>query len=112
MPPDDKARLQHVLEAAQKAVRLTEKRKRADLDTDELLSLGVTRLLEIVGEAAAHVSETTRARHADVPWSQMIGMRNRLIHGYDVIDADVLWQTVTQDLPALIRALRQITRTQ
>ena len=80
----------------------------SDLDTDELLSLGLTRLFEIIGEAAAHVSDTVRAKHPDIPWSQMIGMRNRLIHGYDIIDADVIWQTVTEDLPLLVKSLEKI----
>jgi uncharacterized protein with HEPN domain len=110
MPPDDKARIDHMLEAAKKAVKLTEKRKRSDLDTDELLSLGLTRLFEIIEEAAAHVSDATRTKHADIPWTQMIGMRNRLIHGYDIIDADVIWQTVTEDLPVLIKTLDRINK--
>lgn len=44
----------------------------------------------------------------DSPWSQMIGMRNRLIHGYDIIDADVIWQPVTEDLRLLVTSLEQI----
>ena len=99
-----------MLEAAKKAVKLTEKRKRSDLDTDELLSLGLTRLFEIIGEAAAHVSDAIRTKHAGIPWAQMIGMRNRLIHGYDIIDADVIWQTVTEDLPVLIKTLNRINK--
>lgn len=97
-----------MLEAARKALKLTQKRKRSDLDTDELLSLGLTRLFEIIGEAAARVSDAARTKHPEIPWSQMIGMRNRLIHGYDVIDADVIWQTVTEDLPLLIKSLERI----
>ena len=108
MPPDDRARIDHMLDAAKKALKLTQKRKRSDLDTDELLSLGLTRLFEIIGEAAAHVSDTVRAKHPDIPWSKMIGMRNRLIHGYDIIDADVIWQTVTEDLPLLVKSLEKI----
>ena len=110
MPANDKARKKHKLEASLKAVKLAEKRKRSDLDTDELLSLGLTRLFEIVGEAAAHVSNATHEKHTDIPWTQMIGMRNRLIHGYDIIDADVIWQTITEDLPVLIKTLTRINK--
>ena len=110
MPPDDKVRIDHMLEAARKAIKLAQNRKRSDLDTDELLSLGLTRLFEIIGEAAAHISTATREKHASIPWSQMIGMRNRLIHGYDIVDTDVIWQTITEDLPVLVKLLQRATK--
>lgn len=110
MPPDDKVRIDHMLEAARKAIKLAQNRKRSDLDTDELLSLGLTRLFEIIGEAAAHVSVTTRGKYAEIPWAQMIGMRNRLIHGYDIVDTDVIWQTITEDLPVLVKSLQRATK--
>jgi len=102
---DDALPLRHMLDGARKAVGFARGRVRADLDSDELLALGLVRLLEIVGEAATRVSEPTRQRRATIPWAQVIGMRNRLIHGYDVIDMDVLWQTITEDLPPLIKEL-------
>ncbi len=67
-----------------------------------MLQLALTRLVEIVGEAAARVSSERQARHPDIPWRIIAGTRNRLIHGYDVVDLDVLWDTVTDDLPPLI----------
>ncbi len=73
-----------------------------------VLQLALTRLVEIVGEAANRTSDATRQAHPDVPWPQIIGMRNRLIHGYDVIDYDLLWDTVTGDLPELIAVLERI----
>jgi uncharacterized protein with HEPN domain len=97
-----------MLEAAEKAIRFSEGRSRADLDVDELLALALVRLLEIVGEAATRVAETEREQHGTIPWAQIIGMRNRLIHGYDVVDLDVLWETVRKDLPQLIAGLRSI----
>ncbi|MFH0824406.1 MAG: HepT-like ribonuclease domain-containing protein [Pseudomonadota bacterium] len=110
MPLDDKARIDHMLEAARKAIKLARNRKRSDLDTDELLSLGLTRLFEIIGEAAAHVSVATRGKYAEIPWAQIIGMRNRLIHGYDIVDTDVIWQTITEDLPVLVKSLQRATK--
>ena len=104
---DDTTRLQHMLEAALKIRRFARHRTAAELKDNELFALGVTRLLEIVGEAAAHVSESTRDEMLDIPWSHVVGMRNRLIHGYDVIDLDILWKTITEDLPPLIKALRK-----
>jgi uncharacterized protein with HEPN domain len=69
------------------------------------LQLGLTRLVEIIGEAGARVSNAGRARYADIPWRVIIGMRNRLIHGYDVVDLNMLRDTVTDDLPPLIAQL-------
>jgi uncharacterized protein with HEPN domain len=102
---DDAARLRHMLDHARKAVRLAQGRTRADLDTDELFSLAMTRLLEIIGEAATRVSPAARDRYPQIPWLSIAGMRNRLIHGYDVVDCDILWRVLQEDLPALIQEL-------
>lgn len=80
-------------------------RKRPDLESDRQLNLALVRLLEIVGEAATRVPEEKRTRMTDIPWPQIVSLRNRLIHGYDEVDFDILWQIVTRDLPHLIEAL-------
>jgi uncharacterized protein with HEPN domain len=103
--PDDRTAVRHMTEAARKIVRFAAGRKREDLDSDEQLCLSLVRLLEIIGEAATRVSAGAREANTRVPWSQMIGMRNRLIHGYDVVDLDVLWRTVTGDIPDLMARL-------
>ena len=84
---------------------------RADLDNDRLLNLALTRLLEIIGEAANHVPDSVQGKYPNLPWLQMIGLRNRLIHGYDNVDFDILWVIVTQDLPGLIAQLESILET-
>ncbi len=94
-----------MLEHAREAMQLVAGRDRSDLDTDRVLSLALVRLLEIVGEAAARVSSEARARHPAIPWSEIVSLRNRLIHGYDAVDMDVLWSIVNTDLPALVRGL-------
>lgn len=104
-PPDDIIRLRHLREAAGKAVEFSASRNRHSLDDDELLRLGLTKLVEIVGEAAKQVSEPTRATHPEVPWSAAARMRDRLIHHYFDIDLDILWVTVTEDLPKLLEVL-------
>jgi uncharacterized protein with HEPN domain len=63
--------------------------------------------VEIIGEAAAHVTEETRSRHAFVPWADIVGMRNRLVHNYFEIDLSLLWTTVVDDLPELIALLER-----
>jgi len=96
-----------MLDHAREAVDMARGRKRADLDRDRQLNLALVRLLEIVGEAANRVPQEQRARIAAVPWSQIVGLRNRLIHGYDEVDFDILWRIVTLDLPRLIEALEK-----
>ena len=104
---DDAARLRHMLDAALKAVEFIEGRNRGDLDTDEQLTLSLTRLLEIVGEAAGKVSEQGCKSCPEIPWPQVVGMRNRLIHGYFEVDLDEIWRTVQEDLPLLISQLQK-----
>lgn len=67
------------------------RRSRPDLDSDRQFGLAMTRLLEILGEAAARVSDTGRQRWPAIPWAKIVGLRNRLIHGYDKVDFDILW---------------------
>jgi uncharacterized protein with HEPN domain len=98
----DRVRLRHMLDHAMEAVRLAEGKDRGDLDVDRLLNLSLVRLLEIVGEAAARLSEETRSRAPNIPRPDIIGLRNRLIHGYDVVDFDILWDIVRDDLPPLV----------
>ena len=105
---EDAVRLRHMLEYAREARALIRGRQRTDLETDHILELALTRLLEIVGEAANRVSEDTRGQYAQKPWPQIIGLRNRLVHGYDAVDLDILWDIAQQDLPPLIAALERI----
>lgn len=73
-----------------------------------MLNLACVRLLEIVGEAAARVTEPTRSTITSIPWTQIVALRNRLIHGYDFVDFDSMWKILTEDLPPLIDVLDQI----
>lgn len=103
---EDEVRLGHMLEHAHEAVELCRARARADLDSDRLLNLALVRLIEIVGEAANRVSAQGRSQHPEIPWRQIIGMRNRIVHGYDEVDFDILWSVIQSDLPPLIQRLR------
>ena len=105
---DDNIRIRHVLDAAGEAVDLVKDCSRVDLDTDRKLNLALVRLLEIVGEAARGISAEFRQAHPDLPWKPMIGIRDRLIHGYFDVNLDVVWETVTKDLPPLIVQLKNI----
>jgi uncharacterized protein with HEPN domain len=99
---DADVRLRHKLDAAREGVQMAQGKTRAALDADRPLNLSLVRLLEIVGEAASRVPARERAKYPGIPWAQIVGLRNRLIHGYDNVDFDILWHIVTQDLPPLI----------
>jgi len=103
--PDDRTRLGHMLSHAQEAVGMTRGRSRSDLDSDRQLNLSLVRLMEVVGEAAARVSTEGRKLYPAIPWPEVAGLRNRLIHGYDKVDFDILWDIVQYDLPPLIAEL-------
>ncbi len=105
---DPHVALRQMLDYAREAQALSAGKKRADLDDDRLLDLALTRLLEIIGEAANRVPPDIQAQHPAIPWSQIVGLRNRLIHGYDAVDLDILWQIIRHDLTPLITALEKI----
>lgn len=104
---DDSVRLRHMLDHAREAVAMARGRQRHELDADRQLNLALVRLIEIIGEAAARVTTKGRELAPEIPWQQIVGMRNRLIHGYDEVDFDILWQVVTIDLPPLMASLER-----
>ncbi len=81
---------------------------RSDLDRNRTLNLALVRLLEIVGEAASRIPKEERQKYPDIDWPQIVGLQNRLIHGYDFVDFDLLWQITNDDLPSLIDQLEKI----
>jgi uncharacterized protein with HEPN domain len=76
--------------------------------SDRRLNLGLVRLLDIVGEAAASVSNVTRERCPDIPWPELVSLRNRLIHGYDEVDFEILREIIRSNLPRLVTRLAGI----
>ena len=105
---DDSTRLRHMLDSAKEVVKLASGKSKADIEKERVLNLALVRLIEIVGESASRVSSESREKYPSIPWQQIIGMRNRLIHGYDEIDFEILYQTITQDLPQLITDLEKL----
>ena len=105
---DVRVTLKQMRDHAQEAIELVAARNRSDLDNDRMLELSLTRLLEIVGEAANRVPREQRTTYSAIPWPDIIGIRNRMIHGYDHVDLDVVWRTIHDDLPPLVRELDQI----
>jgi uncharacterized protein with HEPN domain len=104
----DRVRLLHMREAATKIERFTAKKSRRSLDDDELLYNALTWLFHVVGEAANHVSMSFQQDHPDIAWSDIIGFRNRIVHGYDNIDKDIMWSIIEHDLPLILASLRTL----
>ena len=104
---DATVRLRHMLDHGREAVDMVQGRSRGDLDTDRQFNLALVRLLEIVGEAASRMTAEDCVLYPDIPWPQIVGLRNRLIHGYDDVDLDILWQIIAQDLPPLTATLEK-----
>jgi len=108
--PDDHVRLQHMLDAALDAIEFLGETTFEELQSDRKLGNSIVRSLEIIGEAAANVTKATQAKYSKIEWAVIIGMRNRLIHAYFDINYHIVWQTVKENLPPLIKQLQSILR--
>jgi len=88
-----------MLDSAKEAVEFATGKSRKNLDDDRKLSLAIIKSIEIIGEAASKVSEACKAENDHIPWRDIIGMRNRLSHGYFDVNLDMVWETVQTDIP-------------
>ena len=105
---DDTAHLLDILSSARLANGYVEDVAREDFMLDTKLQDSVIRRLEIVGEAAGRLSQRFRQQTPGIPWAEIRGMRNRMIHRYDDVDMDIVWETVTRDIPRLIPQLESL----
>lgn len=108
---DPQVRLKHMLDYAREAVDMAKGNTAIDLDEDRKLALALTHLVELIGEAASQVPPEVQQKYHSIPWPKVVGMRNRLIQGYDFVDYAILWDTITDDLPLLIAELEKIIPT-
>ena len=108
MPKDDMVFVNHMLEMARKASSKAHAVTREEFDKEENLRLAITHLLQVIGEAAARVSEEFKDTHPQIPWAAIVGMRNRVVHNYLNVDEDIVWDTARNDLPPLIKQLETI----
>ena len=104
----DYVRLRHMLDAANEALSFVAEKSRIELDMDRALALALVKSLEIIGEAASRISPDFRSQSPDLPWTDLVAMRNRLIHAYFDVNLDIVWQTVTDELPPLVKLLEQL----
>ena len=104
----DQAYLLDMLTAARDARDFAAGLTRDGYEASRLAQYAVAHALQIIGEAAARVSEDTRNSVGDVRWTQLIGLRNRLVRDYGRIDHDILWDTLQVDIPSLIDHLERL----
>jgi uncharacterized protein with HEPN domain len=108
MPRGDLLYLGHMLDVAVQAIGKLHKKSRDEYDGDENLRLAVTHLVQMIGEAARRVSPEIQQRYPQIPWSDIVGMRHKIVHDYLDVDFDVVWEVVKTDLPDLIAQLEPI----
>ena len=108
MRRDDPGYLRDMLDTARKALRRIEGVAREEYDANEDLRIVLAHLIQIIGEAASHVSREFREEHPEIPWQAIVGMRHRIVHDYTMIDEDRVWDTAASDLPELVRLLEPL----
>lgn len=95
-----------MIEAAENIIEFVADRERAELDTNRMLLFAIVRAIEILGEAASKVSEEVRLANSAIPWKAIVGMRNRLIHAYFDVNGQLVWESATVEIPAILPQLR------
>lgn len=105
---DNLSRLKHMLDACQEALGFVKGQQKEALKNNRMLALALVKELEIIGEAANNISTDCQLRYPNLPWKDMVGMRNRLVHAYFGINYDIVWQTVSESLPFLLVEVEKI----
>ena len=108
MAHDDRLTAGQMLDVVGRIRGLVRGQTRKTFDADEVRQLALLHLIQTLGEAASRTSIVFREQHPDLPWTQMIAMRNRIVHGYDHVDPDIVWRVATDDAEALLAALERI----
>ena len=108
MKKDDAVYLGHIVDLADKISQRVKDKSRDDFDSNEDLRIVLTHLVQTIGEAARRVSPAFRKDHPEVPWSDIIGMRHRIVHDYMDVDEDIVWDVAIFELPALIKKIKPL----
>lgn len=106
-PLKDNGRLEHMLEMALNLQEAKYRHSYEDILNDRILFYGLTKMTEIIGEAAYKLTYEFRESHPELPWREIIGMRHLLVHGYFTVSPEVLWDVIQNDIPSLIPTLQK-----
>ena len=107
---DDLTRLRHIIDAAQEAIGYVEDMTLTQFQSLRPLQHSVVRCIEIIGEASNRITKELRDAYPQIPWVDIIGMRNRIVHAYYDIDTTIVWKTATEDLPVLLPEAKAMLR--
>lgn len=97
--------IRQMKESAEEALGLIKGKSKEEVFSNRILQLALRKLLEILGEAANRLPAEDQDQYPEIEWGQIISMRNRLIHGYDEVDLDLLWEILEEDIPSLLDML-------
>lgn len=106
----DRGRLMHMLEMSKALVAEKDRHSLERINEDRVLFYGLSKMVEIIGEAAYMTTKEFKTNHSQIPWRQIEGMRHILVHGYFSINSDVLWDVIQNDIPKLIPVLEDYIR--
>ena len=108
MKENDEVYLSHIVDAIERIEEYCQGVSRQKFLKNKMVAAATVRELEIIGEAARNVSREFRKMNPELPWEQMTGTRNRLIHEYFGVDLEIVWQTIIQDLPNLKNSVKHL----
>lgn len=108
MKKNDSVYLQHILDAIEQIEIYTSSKSYDEFLRERLIQDGVVRQLEIIGEASRNLSSEFREQQPEIPWRQIIGLRNRVIHAYFEINLTIIWEVIQNDLPPLKKKLTKL----
>jgi uncharacterized protein with HEPN domain len=110
MQRDDSVYLKHIRDAILKIEAYTKRVSVSSFEKDTLIQDAVIRQIEIIGEATKRLSEKIRNRDQDIPWDDIAGMRDKLIHDYFGVDIEKVWLTVQKDIPVFKKQINRILK--
>ena len=108
MAHDDRITAEQMRDTVQRIRAIVRGQTREAFETDEIRQLALLHLIQVLGEAASRTTAAFRDAHPDLPWAQMVGMRNRIVHGYDDVDPDIVWRVATADVEPVLAALERL----
>jgi len=110
MIKDDLAYIEHILDCIRKINEFSNGLSLKEFKTNEMVQDAIIRNIEIIGEASKKISKDTKQTYYEIPWKEISGMRDKLIHDYLGVDVDVVWKTIKEDIPTLDRLIRSIKK--